>query len=86
VLKQLIEIDSEHANASTEVTHAIADRLTAAGFARDDIKLLAPSDHPTKGNLVVRLKGPGKLKPVLYIGHWMSWRRNGRTGAMTRSS
>ncbi|MDB5396347.1 MAG: uncharacterized protein JWM91_3853 [Rhodospirillales bacterium] len=69
VLKQLIEINSEHAIGSTEVTHAIADRLTAAGFARDDIKLLGPPDHPTKGNLVVRLKGTGKLKPVLYIGH-----------------
>jgi len=69
VLKQLIEINSEHANGSTGVTHAIADRLIAAGFSKDDFKLLAPADHPTKGNLVVRLKGTGKLKPVLYIGH-----------------
>jgi acetylornithine deacetylase/succinyl-diaminopimelate desuccinylase-like protein len=69
VLKQLIEINSEHANGSTGATHAIADRLTAAGFSKDDFVLLAPSDHPTKGNLVVRLKGTGKLKPVLYIGH-----------------
>jgi acetylornithine deacetylase/succinyl-diaminopimelate desuccinylase-like protein len=69
VLKQLIEINSEHANGSTRVTQAIADRLTAAGFSKDDFKLLAPADHPTKGSLVVRLKGTGKLKPVLYIGH-----------------
>ncbi len=69
VLKQLIEINSEHSNGSTGVTHAIADRLIAAGFSKDDFKLLAPADHPIKGNLVVRLKGTGKLKPVLYIGH-----------------
>jgi acetylornithine deacetylase/succinyl-diaminopimelate desuccinylase-like protein len=69
VLKQLIEINSEHANGSTGVTHAIADRLTAAGFAKGDFVLLAPPGHPTKGNIVVRLKGTGKLKPVLYIGH-----------------
>ena len=69
VLKQLIEINSEHANGSTGVTHAIADRLTAAGFSKDDFTLLAPADHPIKGSLVVRLKGSGKLKPVLYIGH-----------------
>ncbi len=69
MLKQLIEINSEHANGSTGVTHAIADRLTQAGFSKDDFKLLAPADHPIKGNIVVRLKGTGKLKPVLYIGH-----------------
>jgi len=69
VLKQLIEINSEHSNGSTVATHAIADRLTQAGFSKDDFKLLAPADHPIKGNLVVRLKGTGKLKPVLYIGH-----------------
>jgi acetylornithine deacetylase/succinyl-diaminopimelate desuccinylase-like protein len=69
VLKQLIEINSEHSIGSTGVTHAIADRLIAAGFSKDDFKLLAPADHPTKGNIVIRLKGTGKLKPVLYIGH-----------------
>src|SRR6201996_5743456 len=69
VLKQLIEINSEHANGSTVVTHAIADRLTQAGFSKDEFKLLTPPDHPLKGNIVVRLKGTGKLKPVLYIGH-----------------
>lgn len=69
VLKQLIEINSEHGNGSTVATHAIADRLVQAGFSKDDFKLLAPADHPIKGNIVVRLKGTGKLKPVLYIGH-----------------
>ena len=43
--------------------------MTAAGFAKSDFVLLAPPGHPTKGNIVVRLKGTGKLKPVLYIGH-----------------
>jgi hypothetical protein len=66
VLKQLIEINSEHSNGSTVATHAIADRLVQAGFSKDDFTLLAPADHPTKGNIVVRLKGTGKLKPVLY--------------------
>jgi acetylornithine deacetylase/succinyl-diaminopimelate desuccinylase-like protein len=69
VLKQLIEIDSQHAKGSTVAAQAIADRLLAAGFTKDDFKQLAPAGHPTKGNIVVRLKGTGKLKPVLYIGH-----------------
>jgi acetylornithine deacetylase/succinyl-diaminopimelate desuccinylase-like protein len=69
VLRQLIEIDSTHAHGSTGAAHAIAERLTAAGFAPGDFMLLAPPDHPTKGNIVVRLKGTGKLKPVLFICH-----------------
>jgi acetylornithine deacetylase/succinyl-diaminopimelate desuccinylase-like protein len=69
VLKQLIEINSEHSHGSTAVTLAIAERLKAAGFSQADYVLLAPPGHPTKGNIVVRLKGTGKLKPVLYIGH-----------------
>jgi acetylornithine deacetylase/succinyl-diaminopimelate desuccinylase-like protein len=68
-LKELIEIDSTHAHGSTAVTEAIAQRLLAAGFTKDDFQLLAPPDHPTKGNLVVRLKGTGKARPILYICH-----------------
>jgi acetylornithine deacetylase/succinyl-diaminopimelate desuccinylase-like protein len=69
VLKQLIEVDSTHVSGSTGLTHLIAERLITAGFSKDDFKLLAPPDHPIKGNIVVRLKGTGKLKPVLFICH-----------------
>ncbi len=69
VLKQLVEINSVHANGSTGATLAIAERLTAAGFSREDFQLLSPPGHPTKGDIVVRLKGTGKLRPMLYIGH-----------------
>lgn len=69
VLKQLVEINTIHANGSTAAAQAIAERLKAAGFTDKDYTVLAPPDHPTKGNVVVRLKGTGRLKPVLYIGH-----------------
>ncbi len=69
ILKELIEIDTTHAKGSTGATEAIAQRLLAAGFSKDDFQLLAPPGHPTKGNLVVRLKGDGKAKPILYICH-----------------
>ncbi len=69
ILKQLVEIDSTHAHGSTAVTLAIAERLKAAGFTERDFQLLAPPDHPTKGNIVVRLKGTGMAKPILYICH-----------------
>jgi acetylornithine deacetylase/succinyl-diaminopimelate desuccinylase-like protein len=31
--------------------------------------MVAPPDHPTKGNVVVRYHGKGLAKPVLFLGH-----------------
>jgi acetylornithine deacetylase/succinyl-diaminopimelate desuccinylase-like protein len=69
LLKQLVEVNSTHAHGSTEAAKVLADRFLAAGFAPQDVVLLAPADHPSKGNLVVRLHGLGKGRPILYIGH-----------------
>jgi len=69
LLKELIEIDTQHDKGSTVAANAIAARLRAAGFADADINVLAPPDHPTKGNVVVRLRGQGKARPILYICH-----------------
>ena len=69
ILKQLVEIDSTHAHGSTVAAKAIEKRLLAAGFAAADITVLAPADHPTKGNVVVRLHGKTRAKPVIFICH-----------------
>ena len=69
LLQQLIEINSTHPHGSTVAAEALAQRFLAAGFAPADVVLLAPAEHPSKGNLVVRLHGTGKGTPVLYIGH-----------------
>jgi acetylornithine deacetylase/succinyl-diaminopimelate desuccinylase-like protein len=69
LLKQLVELNTTHAHGSTEAAKVLADRFLAAGFAPQDVALLVPTDHPTKGNLVVRLHGLGKGRPILYIGH-----------------
>ncbi|MHB8723618.1 MAG: M20/M25/M40 family metallo-hydrolase [Steroidobacteraceae bacterium] len=69
LLKQLVEINTTYAHGSTEAAKMLAERFLAAGFAPQDVALLVPADHPTKGNLVVRLHGLGKGRPILYIGH-----------------
>ena len=69
ILKQLVEIDTTHAHGSTAAAQAIADRLLAAGFSKSEFQLLAPPGRPTKGDIVVRLKGDGKARPMLYICH-----------------
>ena len=69
IFKELIEINTTHAHGSTAAAMAIRDRLLAGGFPVDDVVMIAPPEHPTKGNVVVRLRGTGKGQPVLFIGH-----------------
>ena len=69
VLKELVEINSTHSHGSTEAARAIERRLLAAGFAPEDVVFIAPADRPAKGNLVVRMRGRGTGKPVLFLGH-----------------
>lgn len=69
MLKSLVEINTTHANGSTEAAKALQGWLLTAGFAPSDVVLIAPDDHPTKGNLVVRYHGKRTGKPVLFLGH-----------------
>jgi acetylornithine deacetylase/succinyl-diaminopimelate desuccinylase-like protein len=68
VFKQLIEINTTDSvgNVAT-ASEAMAQRFREAGFAASDIQILGPNDR--KKNLVVRLHGTGKHKPLLLIGH-----------------
>ena len=69
ILKQLVEINSTHANGSLVAAQAVARRALDAGYAAADVSVLAPADHPTKGNAVIRLRGKGHGKPLLINGH-----------------
>ena len=68
VFKELIEINTTDSVGNvTTAAEAMAKRLRAGGFAAADMQLLGPNDR--KHNLVVRLRGTGKHKPILMIGH-----------------
>jgi acetylornithine deacetylase/succinyl-diaminopimelate desuccinylase-like protein len=69
MLKTLVEINTTHAHGSTEAAQAIQGWLLSAGFPAGDVVLVAPSDHPTKGNVVVRYRGKHAGSPVLFLGH-----------------
>jgi len=69
MLKSLVEINTTHAHGSTEAAKAIQVWLSSAGFAAGDVVFLAPSDHPTKGNVVVRYRGKHPSDTVLFLGH-----------------
>lgn len=68
IFKELIEINTtESVGSVSAASEAMAKRLRAAGFAAEDLQILGPNDR--KQNLVVRLHGSGRHKPVLLIGH-----------------
>jgi acetylornithine deacetylase/succinyl-diaminopimelate desuccinylase-like protein len=68
VFQQLIEIDTTNsAGDNTKAAEAMAARFRAAGYPASDVQVLVPMAR--KGNVVVRLRGTGEGRPVLFIGH-----------------
>ena len=68
IFRQLVEINTTDSVGNvTTASDAMAQRFRDAGFPESDIHIFGPNDR--KKNLVVRLHGSGKHKPVLLIGH-----------------
>jgi acetylornithine deacetylase/succinyl-diaminopimelate desuccinylase-like protein len=67
ILRELVEINTTRDSGATRAAAAMAGRLTAVGFPAGDVLLMGPKPH--KQNLVVRLRGRGRDKPVLFLAH-----------------
>ena len=68
IFKQLVEINTTDSVGNvTTAAEAMAQRLRDAGFGESDLHIAGPNDR--KKNLVLRFRGTGKRKPVLFIGH-----------------
>lgn len=67
IYAELIALKTTADRGSTPASLALKARLQAAGF-RDDEMILA-GVKPENQNLVIRLKGRGELKPILFLGH-----------------
>lgn len=68
IFKELIEINTTNSTGNTtKAAEAMAARLKAAGFSDNDIFIGGPNEK--SGNLVARLKGTGKRKPLLLLAH-----------------
>jgi acetylornithine deacetylase/succinyl-diaminopimelate desuccinylase-like protein len=68
IFKELIEINTTDSVGNvTTAADAMARRLRDAGFPDSDIQVMGPNDR--KKNMVARLHGTGKKRPVLLIGH-----------------
>ena len=68
ILKELVAIPSTESRVgSTPAAEAMAKRLLDAGFPAEDVRILGPSAR--KQNLVARIHGTGKRKPILLLAH-----------------
>jgi acetylornithine deacetylase/succinyl-diaminopimelate desuccinylase-like protein len=68
IYRELVEIDTNGDTGSTTLAaEAVARRLRAAGWPAEDVHVFGPS--PRKGNLVARLRGSGRRRPLLLLGH-----------------
>ena len=68
IFKQLVEINTTDSVGNvTTAAEAMAKRLRDTGFADKDVIVAGPNEK--KKNVVVRFRGSGKRKPILFIGH-----------------
>jgi geranylgeranyl reductase family protein len=69
IFKEIIEVHSVHAVGTKGVADILVRYLKAGGFTDADIHVLPEEKYPNQVNVVVRLKGKGKGKPILWNGH-----------------
>lgn len=71
IYQELIEINTtDSVGDTTKAAEAMRTRLSAAGFAAEDVRVLVHPGNARKGNLVARLRSPAsRRKPLLLIAH-----------------
>ena len=68
IYQELIEANTTQSSGDTyKAAQAMAARLITAGFATKDVQTFEVA--PRRGNLVARLRGTGKRKPLLLVAH-----------------
>lgn len=68
---ELVNTDTAYSSGScTVAAQQLAKRLWAAGYSRDEVRVIVPPGHDRDGNLVAELKGTARsLNPVLLLSH-----------------
>lgn len=69
IFRDLVEIRSVHATGTKGTADVIVKYLKANGFTDAEIKVVPETSYPNQVNVVVRIKGKGKGKPVMWICH-----------------
>jgi acetylornithine deacetylase/succinyl-diaminopimelate desuccinylase-like protein len=69
IFKEIIEVHSVHDVGTKGVADILVRYLKAGGFTDADIHVVPEEKYPNQVNVVVRLKGKGKGRPILWNGH-----------------
>ncbi|BAH37440.1 MAG TPA: peptidase M20 [Gemmatimonas aurantiaca] len=70
IYKEIVEINTADSVGSvTRAAQVVAARFRAAGFPAADVNIVGPANAPAKHNLVVRLRGKTRGKPILLLAH-----------------
>ena len=68
IFEELIQINTTQSAGDThKAAQAMAARLLAAGFPAADVQVFETG--PKRGNLVARLRGTGRRKPLMLLAH-----------------
>jgi acetylornithine deacetylase/succinyl-diaminopimelate desuccinylase-like protein/pimeloyl-ACP methyl ester carboxylesterase len=67
IFRELVELNTTQQFGSTRAAEAVAARLKAAGFSGEDVQVVGPKAD--KMNVVARLRGSGRARPVLFLAH-----------------
>ncbi|MFA6231873.1 MAG: M20/M25/M40 family metallo-hydrolase [Rhodanobacter sp.] len=69
IFRDLVDIRSVHAIGTKGTADVIVKYLKANGFTDAEIHVAPETRYPNQVNVVVRIKGKGKGKPVMWICH-----------------
>jgi acetylornithine deacetylase/succinyl-diaminopimelate desuccinylase-like protein len=68
IYEELVQINTTQSTGDThQAAKAMGARLLAAGFPAADVRVFETG--PKRGNLVARLRGTGKRKPIMLLAH-----------------
>ena len=69
IFRDIVEVRSVHDIGTGEVANILVKYLKAGGFANSEINVVPETKYPKQVNVVVRIKGKGHGKPVMWICH-----------------
>jgi acetylornithine deacetylase/succinyl-diaminopimelate desuccinylase-like protein len=69
IFRDIVEVRSVHDVGTKGVADILVKYLKAGGFTDNEIHVIPETKYPHQVNVVVRLRGKGKGKPVMWICH-----------------
>jgi len=69
IFRDIVEVRSVHDIGTAGVANILVKYLKAGGFTDSEISVVPETKYPKQVNVVVRIKGKGHGKPVMWICH-----------------